>query len=436
MAKKTKILIIYHGLKSRIALSDMIFCFKEHPNTLYYYYAISRGKLPDSLLKVDFDLIIFHMDFLSQRRKHGFKETLFPIIAELRTYSAIKIAIAQDEWINTDNLNIFINEFNIDIVYSVAPESEFPIIYNKVDFNRVKFFKILTGYISDATLKKIKKMANQSRQRQIDIGYRAQAIIWLGKAGYLKGQIADMFNLHAPRYNLVTDISSKSEDMITGDAWYRFLLNCKYVIGVESGASLHDPDGSIWKKGENFAKKHPNAIFEEYENAIFPDLDGNLKLLALSPRHFEAAITGTCQVLTEGEYSGILAPGQHYIEIKKDFSNIDEVLQKIKDDTLRSKITERAYNDLITSGKYTYRNFVNYIITNSLQGKPLKGTNLYSFAIFVENRMIELWITIKARKLGQENIRQAKYYIRSFPYTFLIKLGMESFKKNRAAIRY
>ena len=41
---------------------------------------------------------------------------------------------------------------------------------------------------------------------------------------------------------------------------------------------------------------------------------------AISPRHLEAVVTKTAQVLVEGSYSGVLEPERHYIPVRRDFS--------------------------------------------------------------------------------------------------------------------
>ena len=43
---------------------------------------------------------------------------------------------------------------------------------------------------------------------------------------------------------------------------------------------------------------------------------------------------------------------------KKDFSNFEDVLTMMKDEILVKKIIENAYNDLILSGKYSYKSFI------------------------------------------------------------------------------
>jgi hypothetical protein len=71
-------------------------------------------------------------------------------------------------------------------------------------------------------------------------------------------------------------------------------------------------------------------------------------------------------VLIEGAYDRVLIPEKHYIELKSDFSNLDEVLDIIAKDEVREEITSRAWQDIVESGKYTYRSFANYVIDNSL----------------------------------------------------------------------
>jgi hypothetical protein len=51
----------------------------------------------------------------------------------------------------------------------------------------------------------------------------------------------------------------------------------------------------------------------------------------------------------------VLIPHKHYIPLKRDFSNIDDVLKKVRDDQYVREMTERAYKDICLSGKYTYQ---------------------------------------------------------------------------------
>jgi len=85
-----------------------------------------------------------------------------------------------------------------------------------------------------------------------------------------------------------------------------------------------------------------------------PDGWDGYAFFALSPRHFEAVITKTCQVLIEGEYEGVFKQERHYIPMKRDFSNVDEVLDRVGDRRLTQEIAETAYEEIYLSGKYGY----------------------------------------------------------------------------------
>lgn len=54
----------------------------------------------------------------------------------------------------------------------------------------------------------------------------------------------------------------------------------------------------------------------------------------------------------------MIDPHRHYIPLNKDFSNIDEVLEKLSDEAFIEALTDRAYREIIESGRFSYRGFV------------------------------------------------------------------------------
>ena len=54
-------------------------------------------------------------------------------------------------------------------------------------------------------------------------------------------------------------------------------------------------------------RSSPDATFEEVSRRMPSDWDAH-QLVALSPRHLEAALTGTAQLLVEGRYDDVLDP--------------------------------------------------------------------------------------------------------------------------------
>ena len=92
--------------------------------------------------------------------------------------------------------------------------------------------------------------------------------------------------------------------------------------------------------------------------AVLRPYEGNVVVKVISPRVFEAASLGTALVMFPGQYSGIVTPGEHYIVLEKDFSNMDEVVRQLKDDDLVNAMTARAREDLILSGRWSYASFI------------------------------------------------------------------------------
>lgn len=386
-----KILVIYSCAEfpTRQMTLSHIYCFSKYPNALIYYTNFFFAKVPFYLRFIDFDVIIYHNSLTGTWNMKRFLNNL-KTLKKYKFINSKKVALFQDEYFNTDLLCKFINELNINQVFSVAPKTEWPKIYSKINLSKIKITQVLTGYIDEKFVEKVNKF---KIKKTIDIGYRT---VWnnafsLGKFGLLKSKIAEVFQKNSPKFKLNTDISCLRKDIITGDEWYKFLAKCKYTIGCESGASLLDADGSINKKINNYLKINPNASFEDVQSNCLKGLDGNLNLKAISPRHFEACITKTCQVLVEGDYNRILKPMVHYIPIKKDFSNINKILNDIKIDKLRTRITDAAYKDIIISNNYTYNKFINVVLNPSLFDKKLYLNNYTEFMLKLVNSIQEFY---------------------------------------------
>jgi hypothetical protein len=204
------------------------------------------------------------------------------------------------------------------------------------------------------------KFTRPDSQRPIDISYRGRPLpFYLGKGALEKMEIAEGFLARANGYGLNLDIKTGEEDRIYGIGWYEFLSKSKGVLGVESGVSFCDIEDQARPAIEDLLRKNPTVSFDEVFEKVLLPWEGNIPIRTISPRHFEAAILRVCQILYEGEYAGILKPMEHYIPLKKDFSNFDEVIRLFLTPEFRTRITENTYRDLIASGQYTYKKFVN-----------------------------------------------------------------------------
>jgi hypothetical protein len=367
------VLIVYSIVQSPPVASvrDALYAFDRHSEARCWYLNLGIRRVPRWARMVPFDAVIFDPTLLWDRVNPPRFERHMRQLRSLNGVGRRRMALPQDEYRCSRALVRFINELDIDHVFSVAPESEWDKIYDGVDRGRVGLSRVLTGYLSPRTLKRINAIVNEQTDRPIAIGYRAARLPpSLGKHGVLKTEIADRVRVAAAARGLRLDVATGAAATIRGDDWYRFLTSCRYTIGVEGGASVHDPEGLLWEKSARYLKEHPGASFDEVEASCFPGADGGLAYFAISPRHLEACATRTAQVLLEGSYNGILRPGRHYIELRRDFSNLDSVLDLVENDTERARLTENAYQDIVASGAYTYDRLVREVETIALTGAP------------------------------------------------------------------
>jgi hypothetical protein len=248
-------------------------------------------------------------------------------------------------------------ELGIDVLFTCFPEAEIEKVYPTEKLPGLIKINTLTGYVPYYLSE---NEPDFDRKRPIDVGYRGRGVgfWWLGSLYQEKSLIAKEFLRYVQHTELKLDISSKEKDRIYGKKYFQFLKNCRCTLGTESGANVIDFTGEIEKNVRRYCLKHPEASFDEVKNLFFKDIDGKIKMNQISPRCFEAIGCGCCLILFEGEYSGILKRNIHYIELKKDFSNIEEVVEKIRNKYFIREMAERAYEDIIASGKYSYKTFV------------------------------------------------------------------------------
>src|SRR4051795_2205451 len=149
------VLIVYalQAWPVRGTIRDHLGSFARYSTGRCHYLNLSVRRAPRWLLGVPFDLVVFHTSFLSQLRwDPATGERLLERARPLRALSATKAVLPQDEFLRSAAINDFINDFGIDVVLSVAEASQWPLIYDTVDRDRVRFATVLTGYLLDETV--------------------------------------------------------------------------------------------------------------------------------------------------------------------------------------------------------------------------------------------------------------------------------------------
>ena len=130
------------------------------------------------------------------------------------------------------------------------------------------------------------------------------------------------------------------------------------MLGVEAGTSVFDLDDTARTRTAALLTAEPGLNFDDVERRVLKEYEDRIFYRVISPRHFEAAAFRVTQILYRGHYSGVMEPDVHYLALEKDFSNFDEVMARFSDPAERKRITDRAYDDLIASGRWSYESFI------------------------------------------------------------------------------
>lgn len=303
-----------------------------------------------------FDVIIVHYSLSLLYDHHITLATK----ERLRLFKGLKVLFIQDEYRQINQVISQMQFINFDILFTCFPEPEIEKIYPKTLLPNVAKFNNLTGYIPEPVSLPIQ--IPLSKDRRIDVGYRGRKIpFWLGELAYEKYSIVDAWQEHTKTFGLKTNISYNEHERIYGKKWVNFLMSCKTTLGVESGASVMDFDGSLERDIRQWLKINPKSSFFEVRDRFLKEHEGKYKLNQISPRCFEAIAYKTVLVLYEGEYSGILVADRHYIMLKKDFSNINQVVASIKDSAFLQHIADTAYEEIYLNPKYSYKTFITQV---------------------------------------------------------------------------
>lgn len=354
------ILLIYHHPLAANAptIMDHVNAFAHHSRFPVWAVNTELG-FPKCLNELRFRIIVFHYSIFGPWV--GPRPVLLP--EEFWNYleqsaSSYKIAFFQDEFHYCQRRFEFINHQKLDCVYTLFEETTFKDFYQK--YTHVpKLINYIPGHVSQELTALANVLTVPEDKRTIDIGYRARRLdYYMGRGAQEKTDIALRFAERAKGLGLRLDLGTEEEQRIYGTDWYRFLANCRGVLGVEAGVSIVDPDDVVRNQTDEILKQQPAISFEELSEKFLNQFEDNIYYRTISPRAFEAAAFRVTQILFEGRYSGLLEPMVHYIPLKKDFSNFDDVIRMFRDQALRRELTENAYRDLIVSGKYSYESFI------------------------------------------------------------------------------
>ena len=362
---KRKVLLI-HGMPPKkfrfISVEEtelMLFEFKNKFDIVEHNFYVNPSK---NLQQFKFDLIIFTSTFLSKLSTRKGKKRIDKYYKFIRESKSLKVGLPQDDyWCQRIKDNWFSQ--NLNIIISVFSKNYWNELYPLSIKNGVKIYKGHTNYLSPKKIEKYKSLKKNNFEDKIwDIVYRtAGESFYPNEIGFLKCNIGEDFKRFSKIFKL--NISNKEEDLLFGYKWLEFIASSKAILGSSSGSSViirdikHSDEIIKAKKNEK-----PNPI--HFEKKYFNKNDRGFFLTDISPRNIEAGLCFTLQILTEGEYGGILEPNKDYFPLKTDFSNISDLIELLKDKKKVNRITQNCYETLVNSKSLKVERIVSIIEKN------------------------------------------------------------------------
>lgn len=301
----------------------------------------------------------------------------------LTAYGGHKLLFVQDDYEDTENTRRSIERLGIKTVFTVMPKEVTKQVYPPKRFPKVTFFNLMTGYISDDMLDyETKPIA----QRELLIAYRGRELpYWTGELCREKLVIGQEMRHICEQKGLAVDIEWADDKRIYTNDWLRWLSSAKATLATESGTNVFDYTGRLKRREAKLRAKNPQYTYEAFAKKYLKNRDGVIKTNQVSPKMFEAICLKTVLVMFEGAYSGILQPGVHYIPLKKDFSNVEEVLQKLGDDTYLQRLANGAYADLLAKPWLRYEWMIGFfdacVYAGALAG-PAQTVNALKYKLW------------------------------------------------------
>ena len=357
--KPTKIVVL-HGLRddSRQTTINHALCFERHLQNVEMVYINVFGTIPTNIRA---DVVIVTYELVALRNLPIWK-ILVKRIQALLAQAKCRILMPQDDYSRSDVLDEFVVSHAFNYVFTPITR-DLHILYPRSTAVGVQFQEAYTGYFEENDWQRIGNFAKPFHARAIDVGQRVRYLPpQLGEKAGIKGRLAIEFGELAMARGFKCDVSTKNEDVFLGDDWWRFLGDTKFTVSRRGGASMADPTGRLADRVRRFQMRYPNATMEDI--ALNVSMEGGKEgdFSAISPRLFEAAALGVCQILEPDYYVDGLEPWTHYLPLEADFSNIDEVFTTMDDDQKCEKIVQASQELLLKSGRFRYGAFVSRIL--------------------------------------------------------------------------
>jgi len=383
-------ILVLHGMgeeKNWISSwEDIELMFPKYDKVNNYIIHNCYLTLPESIKSFDFDGVIMMSTFMDWVKRYQTGDAWLKQYEFLKKSKAIKVVFSQDDYWLSEVRDQFYTSFGINLLFPVCPPSTWTELYPNYMAGAGKATLGYTIYLTEQ-MTNLSALSIPWEKRSMDVVYRASGTpTYPNKLGYVKATIGETFKASlGTQHQLKLDISTSKESFISGNDWYAFIANSRAILGSNSGSSVNIRNHQIVAKLNQYKASSPLASVDEIERNVLDANDVNKNYTGISPRNIEAAMLGTLQILVPGEYGGILEPYIHYIPLKEDASNIEEIVAILKDKERCLQITTACKEAFLNTKNLYAENVIagvlDFIKTNTTvvnEANPLRFRSLQS----------------------------------------------------------
>lgn len=239
-----------------------------------------------------------------------------------------------------------LKSLSAEYIVSQLPQNTADWLYEDIKFSRVIS-------LAHALNPEVFKPITDSSNRELDIGVRAYEYPWyLGDRERI--HIFNKFK-NLPKETFKTDINLNKSKRFGRSKWNLFLNSCRGTVSTEAGTAYLEKDDRTRNSVNTYLEKYPQTSFEEIFELFFQNYKNPMSGKCITPRHFDAIGTKTCQIMFPGRFNDILQPDVHYMSLNRDFSNLDLVLERFEDVSYREKMVNETYEYVMDSHTHKHR---------------------------------------------------------------------------------
>ena len=391
-----KTLLLYSNYTDQMSyFDDWVDAFEEHPDFNVTSVNLFDNSTPDihkEVIKLieEVDLIVLHHSMNGDTLKY-----LTPFVSALKNRKGKLVSFVGNE-VNLPTIGMapkikMLKDIKVNFIATQLLLEAGEWLYRECSESRVIS---LPHGLNPAKFKNTISVED----RKIDVGTRsAQYGVYVGDND--RNSIIQYFYKTLLELKLDFGLNENEQKRFDRKEWANFLNNCKSTLSTEAGSFYLEPDDKIVMEihkylksksskfvlpNETFLRKAYRFIAPSFIRKILINLfkdqivevdgvgqDTNFQEIydkffanakkapvytkAISSRHFDAIGTHTLHVMYPGRYNDILKPHEHYFELQKDHSNIDDLLSLLKDPKKIRDITSATYDYVLQNHTHKHR---------------------------------------------------------------------------------